>query len=307
MGRLRIICFVCLLWLWHVASAQPVVLDASMHAIDLAGQIYASPVQKSALKAPDALAAYRGGQFERIDGNLGRGYSRQPVWLAVDVQTVEGAPGSVVLEVGPAYLDDVEAYAVDATGEIRSLGGSGDQVPSETSSAVALKPSFLVQLPAHAQTTLLIRIQTTSSQAAIVKLFDSAFYPTRLLSEGILLGALMAGCLVMLMLTVNLYLASRERLYLYWIMYLVITSLVWAMIDGLGYRYITWSDLSMVNTLTNLFSVTSLAAGAAFVNVMFEFALLNRRLHQLFVGWSSLAAVVGALGVLTQVETALAP
>ena len=303
----RIICFLLMWCGLQLACAQPVVLDSSTHTLSLADQLHASPKNELALAdAQEALAAYRGGRFEHLAGNLGRGYSRQPVWLAVDVRTVAGAPDSVVLEVGPAYLDEVEAFAVTAAGEIRSLGSSGDQVPRETSSAVALKPSFMVQLPAHAQTTLLIRIYTTSSQAAIVKLFDSAAYPERLLSEGIMLGALMAGCAVMLMLTLNLYLASRERLYLFWMVYLLLTSLVWAMIDGLGYRYVAWQDLKMVNTLTNLASISSLAAGAAFVSVLFELSQLHRRLHHFFVGWSTLALVVGATGVLAHVPLAVA-
>lgn len=298
MLRWRIIYFLCLLWWLGVANAQPVTLDASTRPVELAGQLYASPVQSPPANAQEALAAYRGGRFERLVGNLGRGYTRQPVWLAFDLRTTEGAPDKVVLEVGPAYLDHVEAFTVSAAGEIRSLGTSGDQVPREASSAVALKPSFLLALTPLAQTTLLIRIETSSSQAAIVKLFDSARYPTRQLSEGILFGALIAACAVMLMLTLSLYLASRDRLYLFWIVYMLFTNMVWAMIDGLVYRYLTWMDLKMVDTLTNLASIGSLAAGATFISFMFEFSRLHRRLHQVFVAWSLLALVVGGIGVL---------
>lgn len=306
MLRWCIVCFLCLVWIFQTANAQPITLDASTRSLELAGKLYASPVQAPPASAPQALAAYRGGHFELLAGNLGRGYKRDPVWLAFDLRTAADAPGSVVLEVGPAYLDHVEAFTVNAAGEIRSLGRSGDQVPLEASSAVALKPSFLVPLTPLAQTTLLVRIQTSSSQAAIVKLFNSAYYPARELSEGIVLGALMAACAVMLMLTVNLYLASRNRLYLFWIIYLLVTNWVWAMIDGLGYRYLAWPDLKMVNTLTNLASISSLAAGAAFVSFMFEFSQLHRRLHQAFVAWSLLALAVGGTGVLANVPLAAA-
>ncbi len=306
MLRWRIICFLCLVWWLGSATAQPITLDASTRSLELAGQLYASPVQAPPGNAPEALAAYRSGRFERLAGNLGRGYKREPVWLAFDLRTAADAHGSIVLEVGPAYLDYVEAFTVSAAGEIRSLGRSGDQVPREASSAVALKPSFLVPLTPLAQTTLLLRIQTSSSQAAIVKLFDSAYYPARELSEGIVLGSLMAACVVMLMLTINLYLASRNRLYLFWIVYLLVTNWVWAMIDGLGYRYLAWPDLTMVNTLTNLASISSLAAGAAFVSFMFEFSQLHRRLHQVFVAWALLALVAGGVGVLASVPMASA-
>jgi len=274
-------------------QAQPLVVDASMHLTSLAGYLSASPVQGRIGNAQQALALYRSGGFEKLPGHLGRGYRAEDVWLAFDLQTVSGAPEMLVAEVGPAFLDHVTAYQADAAGQLVKLGHSGDQTPRAEVSLLAYKPSFAVRLGANTSTTVLLQIRTTSSQSAIVKVYRAADYPAAQASLGLALGAIFTASLIMAMLALGMYAVLRDTGYLVWLMYVVVCTVQWFMIDGLAYRYLDWGNLRHLNLATGLLSLLSLSTGALFVSYFFQFAQLHPWLHRGFLAGAAFFTLVG--------------
>ena len=148
-------------------QAQPVQLDTQGATFEVAGHLWASPLQSHFASPEEALVAYRSGQFQKLPGFLGRGFQKDAVWLAFDVPAAQGELKFLVAQVGPAYLDFVSAWQADAAGHLRSLGRAGDQVPLATVEIPALKPSFAVKLTSAASSTVLLRIETASVSAPI--------------------------------------------------------------------------------------------------------------------------------------------
>ena len=82
-GLRVLLCLVLLMGLPAVGAEIHV--DDTFSEIDLAGQLRASTRNIPIATAEEALARYRRGEFEPLPGNLGRGYTQTPVWVAFDL------------------------------------------------------------------------------------------------------------------------------------------------------------------------------------------------------------------------------
>jgi len=295
---LRIIWLLLLGCLASGLRAQPLDIGAATPLPDMAGALSASPRHTPLANAQQALALYRRGGFDKLPGSLGRGYSTAEVWLAFDLQARPGAPELLIVEVGPAYLDHVTAYQADAAGQVVLLGRSGDQTPKAQVALLAFKPSFAIRPLRSGSTTVLLQIQTTSSQSAIVKLHRAADYPAHQASLGLVLGSIFTTSLIMVILALGMYVVLRDAGYLVWLLYALVCTLQWFMIDGLGYRYLDWADLRHLNLTTNLLTFLSLSTGALFVSTFFEFSGLHRWLHRGFLIGAAMFVLVGSMGLL---------
>ncbi len=294
---LQLILFLSLCGLGDSLQAQPVELDASGTNFEVAGHLWASPLQTHFATPEEALAAYRGGQFQKLSGFLGRGFQKDAVWLAFDVPAAQGDLKFLVAQVGPAYLDYVSAWQADAAGQLSLLGRAGDQVPLAEVDIPALKPSFALQLSGAARTTVLLRIQTASSQVAIVKLYRATHFPSVQATEGLLLGLESAAFLMMSVVALGMFWVLRERIYLLWLAVILTTTGQAFMSSGIGYRFLHWDHLYNVNKVTNGFIVAAVVVTALFANVLFDFKALHRWLHRFFIVWAVLALVGGGAAI----------
>lgn len=292
----------------HGAVPVAVLVDARLTTLPLAGFLYASPKGTTPSTAGQALALYRAGEFEYLPANLGRGYRQEHVWLAFDIDAQPDAPRLLIVDVGPAFLDEVHAYQADDAGRVTPLGRAGDQVPPEEVRVQGLRAAFSVR-PDEGR-TLLLEIRTTSTQAAIVKLHAAARYPALQSAEGLVFGAAAAISLVMAVGALALYLLFRDRAYLVWMLFVLLTCAQFLAFNGVVYLYTDWAELAHLNLATNVVSVLLFAVGGLLMTMLFQFHQLHPWLHRLFVGWVVMmvlplmavpiwgAPVVGILGLL---------
>ena len=292
----QLILFLLLCSLRGSLGAQPVEVDSSGAGFEVAGHLWASPLQTHFAGPEEALAAYRSGQFQKLPGYLGRGYQKDAVWLAFDVPAAQGEPRLLVAQVGPAYLDDVSVWQADAAGHLRLLGRAGDQVPLKQVDIPALKPSFALQLARGASSTVLLRIQTTSAQVAMVKLYRATNYPSAQATESLLLGLESAAFLMMSLVAMGMFWVLRERIYLLWLAAILTAAGQAFMASGMGYFYLNWDDLYNVNRYTNSFTVGGIVVTTIFANVLFDFKSLHRWLHSLVISLAMLALIIFITG-----------
>ena len=289
-----LLCFVLIMGMLPGAQAGSVSEGGHASSLSLAGRLHASPAGITPEGPAEALALYRRGGFERLPGNLGRGYGKEPIWLAFDIEPGPDAPRIVIAEVSPAYLDEVRAYQVDAEGRITYLGRAGDQIPLMETPLPGFQPAFAIR-PNEGR-TILLEIRTSSTRAAIVKLHPGPRYVALQSAEGLLFGALATINLIMAMGALALFGLFRDRAYLLWLLYVLLTSTQWLALDGLLYLYYPWESLSSLNLTANILSVLLFAIGALLMTTLFQFKQIHPWLHRLFMGWAT-AMLVPLLAV----------
>lgn len=286
--RVLLLCFLLLIGVpvegWAKRVAVPV--DGGLSTLPLRGFLHASPGGVSYATPRDALTGFRAGEFEHLPGYLGRGYVKGTVWLGFELALGANAPRILVVDVGPAYLDEVRAYQADSDGVITPLGRAGDQVPSSDVALPALRPAFAI-LPSNG-TTVLLEIRTTSTKAAIVKLHTGARYPVLQSGEGLLYGVVLAINLVMFMVALVIYRLFRDRAYLVWMWYVLLSGIQYMALGGVMSLYTDWGDRAHLNLITNVISVLLFALGALLMTVLFQFRQVHPWLHRLHVGWAAM-------------------
>lgn len=290
------------------AGGGAVPVGPGIATLALNGYLHATLPGESPATAQEALARYREGWFVRLPGYLGRGYREGVVWLAFDLEADAGAPEILILDVGPAYLDEVRAYQVSAAGVITPLGRAGDQVPPAEVFVRGLRPAFAIH--SSEARTVLLEIRTTSTKAAIVKLHAGAAYPALQAAESLAFGAVLALNLIMALGALALYRLFRDRVYLLWMFFVLLTGAHAMLLDGVVSLFIERGDRIHINVATNVSSVLLFATGTLLATHLFQFRLLHRWLHAVFVVWAAAmlvpliaspfmdARLVGALAML---------
>ncbi len=294
----QLILFLSLCGLGGAAGAQPLEVDASSSSFEVSGHLSVSPLQTQFASPEDALSAYRSGQFEKLPAFMGRGMQKDAVWLAFDMHGARTLDESLVVQVGPAVLDHVAVWQADAAGRLSLIGSAGDQAPLNQVAVPGFKPSFALRLAGGAINTVLLRIQTTGTNTAIVKLYRAEHFPSVQATEGLLLGSALTAYLIMGIVALGMFWVLRERIYLLWLVMILVMASYAFMSTGMGYRYLHWDDLSNINKLTNAFLIAAFVTNLVFVNLLFNFKSLHRWLHRLFTSWAVLAPLLGIFGIL---------
>ena len=255
--------------------------DATPHAPALAGPLWATPPGVEVPDARAALALYRGGGFVPLRGNLARGYARGIVWLAAELPVDARHARELVLDVAPGYLDHVTAYQARADGTLRLLGVAGDQVPQSQRALQSPGAAFPVQVPAGESTAVLLRIQTVSTQAAMVSVHSRSSDAASQFRTGLVLGGLFTVSLLMLLLALGLWVLSRQHSFLLWGANVVVVSGLWALLHGVPSLLLPDDRLHWANAAMGPFNLLSLVVGTLFMRAVFEVRTLSPTLHRL--------------------------
>lgn len=275
---------------WGPGVGAQVTLMPEEGVAQVLGQVHASPEGGQWASEGAVFAAWDRGEFVRLSSHLARGYSGEPVWLAMDVVRQDHLVNQRwVLEVGPSALDRVEAWVRTPQG-VRYLGRAGDQRPADQAPVLGLKPTFVVDFGDELAVTLLVRVQTSSTQVALVRLMSDKVYPSEQAKEGGLLGLIFTVSGVLLALALIRAWVARESSSVLWGAYIFCTASLWAVLDGLAYRFVEWANPQTINVLVSALTLLSWGFLATFVSSMFEFRLIRAWIPQV-VWWSFIALI----------------
>lgn len=243
-----------------------------------------------------ARAAHAAGQFRLIPGNLGLGYIPDAVWLHLSVERTAGQSPAGWLEILPPYLDDVQLFHIRPDGTIDPRRG-GDRLPQSAKEENYRGTLFKLELPPGAH-EIYLRLQTTSTMAAIVKLWQPAAFASHLRGNYFAYGLYFSLILTVLLFNAANWLVSRRRIFLVYVGYLFLNALQWLGINGFVAEFIFPAQPLLANLTLGM--SLSLAAAMAFG---FFIMVLELKQHHPVVYRISLAGM--ALCLVTALVTPL--
>lgn len=288
----------CVLLLASPALAHEVQRPHGHTSGEFTVPLQASPQGSQFSTVQTALEAYRAGQFETLAANLGRGYRKDEVWLGFDLDMRELQDALYILEVAPAFLDRISAYLVSEEGAIRTLGQAGDQVPQNQTRLASFKPAFVLPRLNSGRYTVMLHIQTSSTQAAIVSMYRMESFVAQSAMEGMVLGTVFAIGLFIALMTLGLYALERHPTYLFWLGYVGTTTALWFCIDGVAYRFIHFDNLAVLNVATSVLGALSLAFAMLLLTHLFNFKRSSVLLHRFLVYWAWMLILVTFTGLI---------
>lgn len=250
--------------------------------IDKGFYIYLSA--DSRLTADSVARLYAAGKFAGNKNNvINTSYSQKTVWVGITLHNADSLPVNLLYEIADPSLDELELFKVNPAG-IASLGKTGDRLPYRHRPVDNKNFVYPVGLAPGETASLLLFINnkghTTYTGVAIK---DEASFNQAAQAEYLFWGVFTGIWLFVSIFSFFIFISLRERLYLFYSLYLVL-GVVWAYSNsGVGYQYL-WGDYPQVMARIRFISGTaSIALLLQFMQLFIGQRKDNSRLFRLTV------------------------
>ena len=285
----RFLCVVLLILLSPLLRAEtPAVVTFDQ------GQITFLRDKSRQLTLEQVRAAQAEGQFKPLAANLGLGFSPDAVWLRLAL--VQQHTEARWLEVMPPYLDDIRLFHIRPDGQLDERRG-GDRLPQSAKEEPYRGHLFKLDFQ-PGEHELFIRVQTSSTLVAIVKLWQPRAFEQHLRSTYFVYGLFFSLILTVLLFNAANWLVSPRAIFLVYVGYLLIVALQWLTANGLTAEFLLPERPDLTNLALGL--LISLAAAMAWL--FFLMILELKRYHPFLYRFSQFGIV---LSLITFVATLL--
>jgi signal transduction histidine kinase len=247
------------------------------------GQITVLRDKSKQLTLEQARAAHAKGQFKALAGNLGLGYIPDAVWLRLSIS--QDHPAARWLEVIPPYLDDIRLFHIRPGGKIDERRG-GDRLPQSAKEEPYRGHLFKLDLQ-PGDHEIFIRLQTTSTMTAIVKLWQPRAFEQHIRSSYFGFGLYFSLILTVLLFNAANWLVSRRTIFLVYVGYLLILALQWLTTNGLTAELLLPAQPELVNLTLGLL----ISLGAAMAWLFFMMILELKQYHPFLYRFSQFGIV----------------
>ena len=282
----------------HAAST---LLLGDAPSYPLAGHLEQLVDPSGRLTLADLLAPATAARFAPIPGAMNRGYTRDTVWLRFRMERTDGFPEDAYLCLGPQYLDTVEVYIQNGANPddpaVYRQTLVGDHVPPSSKSVRSTDYVIPLALPPEQPCTVYLKVQSTST----VMLVGAVYTPSAVISYNnlsiLLNSGYLATALVIVQINLLFYLRLRDRLYLFFAIYILF----------LFVNYISSAGILPLLLPDQTHLMSDYLTGCGFGLAVCAFALFAIRLFQLSAGTWTHRYFLGifTLGVLTIVSVPL--
>ncbi len=229
----------------------PLVLHADQDSAEPIGRMRVLVDAQGRLSATQALAAFA--------ANAGQAITRWPPtfgfadgvhWFHFRVRNQDHPDPRWLLVIEYSLLDYLDLYSADGQGRLLHQVG-GDRLPFSARRFPHRHFNFALELPSGEQRDILLRVSTVSSVQVPLRLETER----RFLSAGqkgqIELGIYYGLLLGLFAYNVLLFLSTRDRSFLYYVLYVGLFGIGQANLNGLSFQYFwpqspEWDDLILI-------------------------------------------------------------
>ncbi len=252
------------------------------------------------LELADVIAGKETSFLSVAESSNSFGFSKSAYWVMFSLHMSEKLQDSPFLELEFPLFDNVKLFLPDGSGGYRAKV-TGDSL-AFAEREVKYR-SYLFRLPEHPgeTRTYYMRLQTEGSTQIALSLWKAETFIEVLDGANFLLGAYYGIMLLLLLAAFVSYLKVRDRIFLYYGLYLLSYILFQFSLNGFSYQYL-WPEAP-------LFTSRATAACVGFVvvgGVLFSGSFLQvwggerhprvKRLFQALIVWGGLGTLLSLLG-----------
>lgn len=275
---------VLLLPLW--VAAQGVAVQAvGAGALDVSPALAVLEDAEGSLTLPDVLAADRAGRMVPRPGasqGLSLGFTRSAFWLRLEVRNPGAAVAHQLLEVSNARISHVSFFAPDDAGRYTETRTGGD-MPFATRAVAHRQLVFPLQVAPQAAQVVYLRVQSTIGLIVPVQLWARPDLDEHTHTDYMLHAWYYGMATAMLVFNLMLWVALRDRIYGYYVVFVGSTVVMLASKAGLAAQYI-WPEVLVWGNFS-YYTAASLGATAfcLFTRHMLDTATVLPRVHRVLL------------------------
>ena len=245
-----------LLPLWVSAAAVDVRAPGS-GSVDPGPAVAVLEDVSGAFTLAEVLAADRAGGFEKgaeVAKGLSLGYSRSAFWLRLAVRNPELRPVEQLLEVSNARISSVSLYVPDASGNYKAMVTGGD-APFANRPYPHRHFVFPLSVSPQSEQVVYMRVQNSSSLIVPLRLWEPHDFDIASRPEYMVQGWYFGMASAMVLFNLLLWLAIRDRIYIYYVIFVLAMAVTVASKTGLGAQYLwpaslVWGNFSFFTAIS---------------------------------------------------------
>lgn len=189
-------------------------------------------------------------EWRTYQGNVfTKGYSASDWWLRFDLKNI-GPQQTYYLEVAYSVLDYIDVH-IFRNGELKTSHLMGDKLPF--SDRPVNHRLFLVPLSLHQEEVVTVYVRAKSSSSVQVPIIISEFsaYQEKDTGTTLIHGLYLGGMLIISIYNLLIFVALRDKSYLYYVAYVTSMMMFLASLNGWSFQYLWpestwWNDTSIL-------------------------------------------------------------
>lgn len=202
-----------------------------------ASEIYIYEDKNRTLSAEKAKKLFFAGKFNPLPlGNYNAGFTKSYFWLAIKPS---GSVTDQNLIVGNAHINRLEFYLADQNG-MRLKYLTGDHYPFKK--RPISHRLFVFPLQAGIKGLYLVKVDKSNESLQLkVEILNNEHFLQRTSRESLITGMLWGITVLLILFGSFLFITVKEKLYLYYVLY-ILSGTLWILADkGFGYQFL-WPD-----------------------------------------------------------------
>ena len=180
-------------------------------------------------------------KLQHWDGSSANfGYTRSAWWVAFTLRNPTDRPLQLLVRQDYPLIDHLDFWTPDNAGGWRHIA-TGDRLPFNSRPFALREYVFPVTLPEHSEQTYYLRFATEGSMNIGLSVSSESALIPHLTLDQFLLGVYYGGFLVLVIYNLFLFLAVRDRVYIFYMAYALSYGLYFGALNGVWFQFV-WPD-----------------------------------------------------------------
>ncbi len=256
-----------------------------------AQEIFYLKNNQNTLENPEKLLE-NNNKWSRVDGVANFGPTESTNWLYIKL-----APSSKVrfLEMGNPMLDTFFIYGYNQQNQLIFNYKQGKTFDFDNNRyAKNVLPNYIIPSDIEGEIKLLIKIQSTFQTNVPIMIYSEVEYLEKVQGIGYFGGLYFGILLVMFLYNLFIFLSVKDRVYLYYCIYIVALIATQFVIQGYAKQYLFYD-----NTIINLYTTVFFGGALGIVTILFSDSFLRTRIYApklrlglIIIGFLCLGAII---------------
>lgn len=221
------------------------------------------------------------------------GFSRDVIWLRIDIHNTAAVPLRRYLEIDYSMLDRVELVVLEDQ-TVRQQFLTGDAFPFAQRPIISRNLVFPLAFQPGRQATLLFRVESTSALRTPMILWEVPAFEQNKDRRNFGNGLFYGGLLIMTLYNFFIWLSVRLRSYLYYVLYVVSFIALVGQLDGYWFRFLWPENVWWQNQCVGPLILAPIFLAVEFSRQFLELARHAPILNRIFIAYA-LTALSGTL------------
>ena len=170
-------------------------------------------------------------------------------WLRIKLQAKNKLRRQYVLENSDSHIDSLEIFKKNYFDTTWQSEKAGFLIPFQDRKYNHKNFVFDIHIDTTVQ-TFYIKVKSTKNNPFIIKIRSTSAFSAYALSEYVLLGIFYGIIILVIVYNLLIFISLKDRVYLYYVFYVVVCAFISLLEDGLGFQYL-WPNLPVINIYIN--------------------------------------------------------